>query len=115
MQFHVEFQAWSTDDAIAAMKRRRVRGKVRRSFYVPRACVCVIQQETKQQRNFSVNGIKFFTGASTPFFHIFSFLFFFFTMLEPEPLTRGPAPQRRNPRPLSLIPDLDVPPLVPRW
>lgn len=36
-------------------------------------------------------------------------------MLDPESLTRGPTPKRRNPRPLSLIPDLDAPPLVPRW
>ncbi|CAO3611549.1 unnamed protein product [Mucor hiemalis] len=36
-------------------------------------------------------------------------------MLEPDSLTRGPTPQRRNPRPLSLIPDSNVPPLVPQW
>ncbi|KAI9023851.1 hypothetical protein CLU79DRAFT_120938 [Phycomyces nitens] len=36
-------------------------------------------------------------------------------MLEPEPYPRGPSPQRRALRPHSLIPDLDVPPLIPHW
>lgn len=35
-------------------------------------------------------------------------------MLEPESLSRGHV-QRRNPRPLGAMPDLDVPPLIPRW
>ncbi|KAG0186029.1 hypothetical protein DFQ28_008421 [Apophysomyces sp. BC1034] len=35
-------------------------------------------------------------------------------MLEPEPLQRGLSPNRRPPRPRSLIPDPDVPPLTPR-
>ncbi|KAL0146365.1 DDHD domain-containing protein [Mucor lusitanicus] len=36
-------------------------------------------------------------------------------MLEPDAKQKDITYQRRNPRPLSLIPDLDVPPLVPRW
>ncbi|KAG1436903.1 hypothetical protein G6F56_013355 [Rhizopus delemar] len=37
-------------------------------------------------------------------------------MLESDvPLQRSASPIRRNPRPLNLIPDLDVPPLIPRW
>ncbi|KAI9247727.1 DDHD domain-containing protein [Sporodiniella umbellata] len=37
-------------------------------------------------------------------------------MLESKvPLQRSASPIRRNPRPLNLIPDLDVPPLMPRW
>ncbi|KAL0091653.1 DDHD domain-containing protein [Phycomyces blakesleeanus] len=36
-------------------------------------------------------------------------------MLEPEPYPRGHSPQRRTLRPHSLIPDLDVPPLIPHW
>ncbi|KAI7892956.1 DDHD domain-containing protein [Mucor mucedo] len=35
-------------------------------------------------------------------------------MLEPESLSRGHV-GRRNPRPLGAMPDLDVPPLIPRW
>ncbi|KAI9271054.1 DDHD domain-containing protein [Helicostylum pulchrum] len=36
-------------------------------------------------------------------------------MLEPDSLSRGHVTPRRNPRPLGLMPDLDVPPLIPRW
>ncbi|KAG1150853.1 hypothetical protein G6F37_001601 [Rhizopus arrhizus] len=37
-------------------------------------------------------------------------------MLEPDaPLQRSASPIRRNPRRINLIPDLDVPPLIPRW
>ncbi|KAI8992095.1 hypothetical protein BDF20DRAFT_86566 [Mycotypha africana] len=37
-------------------------------------------------------------------------------MLEPDSKQRDIAAKgRRNPRPINLIPDLDVPPLIPRW
>lgn len=45
---------------------------------------------------------------------LFSLFLLLILMLEPDSKQKD-ITQRRSLRPLSLIPDLDVPPVIPRW